>query len=47
MQDGATATMIASEKGCDGCLRLLIAAGASLEHQDKVKYGFAPAFVCD
>ena len=36
VQDGKTAAMIACEKGHEGCLRLLIAAGIDLQLQDKV-----------
>ena len=32
-----TATMLTSQHGHEGCLRLLIAAGANVEHQDKVR----------
>ena len=32
-----TAAILASKGGHEGCLRLLIAAGANLEHQNKVR----------
>ena len=32
-----TPVMLASKEGKEGCLRLLIAAGANLEHEDMVR----------
>ena len=37
VQDGWTAAMFASGEGKDGCLQLLIAAGAKLDERDNVR----------
>ena len=37
---GFTAAMIASQNGHEGCLQLLLGAGANLEHLNKVLWGF-------
>ena len=34
---GFTAVMVASEQGHEGCLQLLLGAGANIEHQTEVR----------